>query len=129
MSIPEGWTDDMTVRIRSGRTEAELVATVMDALLKREDLNRFLPIVHSDFGLSEEDARLTFNRSRVGLSGRCQGSTDDQPDKSRIRSRGDRSSRSGTVVREEVGGLIERDRAGPWHDWFQEVRRRHNAVS
>jgi hypothetical protein len=81
MNRPDDWTDEMIVALRPGRTENELVALVMDALIERRNLASVIPIMHDDFGLTDDDIGLAFDRIQGGIVRAITGNPENEPDK------------------------------------------------
>ncbi len=67
MTIPEGWTDDMSVEIIEGKTEDQLALTLMGSLRKSDSYDAMIGICTSDYGLSEDDADLAIDRVQGGI--------------------------------------------------------------
>ena len=119
MEIPEGFTDDMTVTIRPGRSLEELAATVMAWLLERRDLNTCIPALQKDFGLSEEDALLALDRIQGGIVRALTGNPENEPNSVKD----PLAWTSFTTVWKELPKthLFSRQKkpSGRWNDWYQ----------
>jgi hypothetical protein len=119
MTIPEGFTDDMTVRIRPGRTGDELVTKVMEWLAERRDLGALVRVLEQDFGLSEEDALLALDRVQGGIVRALTGNHENEPD----RAKDPLAWGSFTKVWAELPrrGLLSSRKvaAGPWNEWYE----------
>lgn len=64
---PPAWTDDMSVRVRPPRTLEELVDFVLDAEARKVPSGDTTTEVMTQFGLTEEDARLAWDRALGGV--------------------------------------------------------------
>ena len=67
MNLPEGWTDDMNVTIRKGRTIQELARAVMGRLGEFEGESAIVSAIALEFEMSEADAWLAFDRVQGGI--------------------------------------------------------------
>jgi hypothetical protein len=67
MAIPEGWTDDMNVTIRPDRTILELTKAVMESVQNFNGEPEIVRATASEFGMSESDAWLAFDRVQGGI--------------------------------------------------------------
>lgn len=123
MNLSEGWTDDMRVALRQGRTESELVALVMDALIKRRDVMSLVPIMREDFGMTEDDIELAFDRIQGGIVRAIIGNAANEPnqDKDPL------AWHSFHVVWKKLPrkSFFSKERlpSGPWYEWFKETRK------
>ena len=66
-SLPEGWTDDMTIPLPTGRTAAEVVEFVIQAALGGTPDEVIEGRLAAEFALSPDDAALARDRSFGGL--------------------------------------------------------------
>lgn len=66
MTIPEGWTDDMTIVLGSG-TIVELVDVIIDARIAGIDPERTLITIQERFRVSPDDAALAIDRTYGGI--------------------------------------------------------------
>ena len=119
MPIPEGFTDDMTVSVRPGRTAGELVDKVMSWLSEKRDLAALAGVLREEFGLSEEDAALALDRVQGGIVRALTGTRENEPD----RTKDPLAWGSFTKVWAELPrrGLFSSRRvaAGRWNDWYE----------
>jgi len=67
MALPEGWRDDMNVTIREDRTILELTRAVMEDVKKFNGETEIVHATASEFGMSESDAWLAFDRVQGGI--------------------------------------------------------------
>jgi len=67
MALPDGWTDDMNVTIRADRTAPELVSAVMGLVQNFHGGSEMVEQIAREFGMSDEDARLAFDRVQGGI--------------------------------------------------------------
>ncbi|KAA6460991.1 hypothetical protein DYQ86_12010 [Acidobacteria bacterium AB60] len=67
MTLPEGWTDDRNVTIRKDRTIPELTIAVMKVLDEFEGESAIVCAIAEDFGMTESDAWLAFDRVQGGI--------------------------------------------------------------
>jgi hypothetical protein len=65
-NIPDGWTDDMRIDIPPPRTVEELVEFVLLAEAERTPPEATMAALVLEFGLSEEDADLAWDRTLGG---------------------------------------------------------------
>lgn len=65
--ISEGLTDDMNVTIRADRTNLELTKAVMDFVKNIDAGFQIVSKISREFGMSDEDAILAFDRVQGGI--------------------------------------------------------------
>jgi hypothetical protein len=123
MNLPDDWTDDMVVAVRPGRTENELVELVMDALIERRNLASVIPIMHDDFGLTDDDIKLAFDRIQGGIVRAITGNPENEPSKRK-------DPLAWHAFKIVWKGLPRRSPfssrkkpSGPWYEWFEETRK------
>jgi hypothetical protein len=78
MTIPEGWTDDMSIRLPPAVT----VEMVVDLILQREAANVHYDVTQAELvamGLLEEDAQLAHDRALGGLVRAATGNLQNEP--------------------------------------------------
>ena len=80
MTIPEGWTDDMSVEIIEGKTEEQLTLALMDSLRKRDSYEAMIGICTSAYGLTEDDSDLAIDRVQGGIVRALSCRIDNKPD-------------------------------------------------
>ena len=80
-SVPDGWTDDMTVSVQPPHTLSELVDFVLDAESRKVPSPDTVSNIAAGFGLSEDDAALAWDRALGGLVRAATGNSVNCPDK------------------------------------------------
>jgi hypothetical protein len=122
MTIPEGWTDDMTVRMDPKRPVSDLVQTVMAGLASERPLEMIRAEIASDFGVHEDDLDLALDRVQGGIVRALTGNPENMPDSTK-----DPLAWSsfqavwGTLPKK--GWLSRRRRPeGPWQRWYEAQR-------
>jgi len=65
--LPIGWTDDLSIPLRRGRTAAEVVDLALDAARRDLSAEEIVAALVREFGLSDDDARLAWDRTCGGL--------------------------------------------------------------
>ena len=66
-SVPDGWTDDLSVQLTGGRTVDELVDYILEANQRGRQHETLIADVTTEFGLSNEDAELSVDRVGGGI--------------------------------------------------------------
>jgi hypothetical protein len=79
-NIPNGWTDDMTVSLRSGQTVAQVVSFVIDRILTKNPDPDLGVALASSFGLSPDDTELVCDRVFGGVYRAATGNAANRPD-------------------------------------------------
>jgi hypothetical protein len=74
------WTDDLAIPLPAGRTVAELVEVILQALLRKADPVVLTARLRRDFGLSEDDAEFAADRVQGGLVRASSGIARNRPD-------------------------------------------------
>jgi hypothetical protein len=67
MTLPEGWTDDLRIPLPPGRTVAEVVEFVLQAILRGTSDPDTEQLLEAEFLLSADDASLARDRTLGGL--------------------------------------------------------------
>lgn len=65
--VPEGWTDDMTIVVPTGRSLDELVDYVLQSTIRRETQTKMIQYLTEEFGLTQGDAALALDRTYGGV--------------------------------------------------------------
>jgi len=124
--LPQGWTDDMRVSLRQGRKDSEAVTLVMDALMDRKDLTSLIPTMRDDFGMTEDDIILAFDRVQGGIVRAITGNPENRPSKRKD----PLAWHSFQIVWKGLPwGFLFSTRKKPsglWHEWFEETREETN---
>ena len=79
-NISEGWTDDLTIQVAPGRTLDELVEFVLQAEARKVASASTVAELVTQFGLSQDDAELAWDRSLGGLVRAATGNPANCPD-------------------------------------------------
>jgi hypothetical protein len=126
MALPDGWTDDMNVTIRADRTAPELVSAVMGLVQNFHGGSEMVEQIAREFGMSDEDARLAFDRVQGGIIRALTARWDNCPSP-------DKDPLAWLSFHETWQTLPKRDQAtdervsgGPWLTWFNAVRELRN---
>lgn len=61
--LPEGWTDDMTIVVPTGRSLDDIVDYVLRATIRRETPDNMVRHLVEEFGLTQSDAELAWDRT------------------------------------------------------------------
>ena len=127
--IPEGWTDDMRVPLPPGKREVELVVKVLDALVKREPIDSLEPVMRAEYGLSDNQIALVFDRVQAGVVRAITGHSSNRPD----RTKDPIAWFAFAIVWSELPRRhflsFQKKPAGRWLQWFEEVRQQVNSTS
>lgn len=78
---PDGWTDDLSIELRAGRTVEELVAYVLEARQKEIDYETLLAGLGAEFGLCPEHSELALDRVNGGIVRAWTGNKSNCPDR------------------------------------------------
>ena len=65
--LPEGWTDDMTIVVPTGRSLHDIVDYVLQATIRRETPSNIVQHLTTEFGLTQGDAELALDRTCGGV--------------------------------------------------------------
>jgi hypothetical protein len=79
VAIPEGWTDDMNIRIPPGRTLDELVDFILQAEMRKDAYTTTIAELVKSFELSEADATLAWDRACGGMIRAATGNPQNCP--------------------------------------------------
>ena len=87
-TLPEGWTDDLSVQVRPGRTIEELVDFILATDLARglgtaEDFDHLVRALGNEFDLSIEDSELAIDRVQGGVVRARTGNEANRPDRAK----------------------------------------------
>lgn len=80
MSVPEGWTEDMNIRIGLGHTLDHLVDFILQSEARRDDSSIIIERLMADFAVSQEDAELALDRVCGGVVRAATGNPENCPD-------------------------------------------------
>jgi len=80
-SIPDGWTDDLSVELRACRTVEGLVDHILEANEQNRQPEMLITELAIEFGLSEEDAKLSVDRVCGGIVRARTGNRANCPDR------------------------------------------------
>jgi hypothetical protein len=81
MTIPEGWTDDLTISLPPGRTVDELATRIMRSLIVHTPFEEIYLDTRKAFSLSSDDAHLAIDRVQGGIIRALTGRLDNKSDK------------------------------------------------
>ena len=79
--VPEGWTDDMTIGVPTGRSLDDVVDYVLQATIRRETPSKMVRHLITEFGLTLDDAALALDRTCGGVVRAAAGRQDNCPPK------------------------------------------------
>jgi len=80
-NIPEGWTDDMTIVVPTGRSLDDIVDYVLQATIRQETPSNMVRHLTMEFGLTQSDAELALDRACGGVVRAATGRQDNCPSK------------------------------------------------
>lgn len=124
MAIPEGWTDDMNVTIRPDRTILELTRTVMESVQNFNGEPGVVRGIASEFGMSESDAWLAFDRVQGGIIRALTARPNNCPD----RDKDPMAWHAFRLVWQTLPAphwwSRQKIRGGAWADWYDARRER-----
>jgi hypothetical protein len=80
-NVPEGWTDDMTIVVPTGRSVDDIVDYVLQATIRRETPSNMVRHLSTEFGLTQGDAELALDRTCAGVVRAATGRRDNCPPK------------------------------------------------
>jgi len=83
MNIPDGWTDDMSIVLSSGKTNEELANFLLKKLEVHCSYESMLSEIITLFGANEDDADLAIDRVQGGIVRALTGNPVNEPDKSK----------------------------------------------
>ena len=78
-TVPEGWTDDMTIVVPTGRSLDEIVDYVLQGMIRRETRSNMVKHMTREFGLTQGDAELALDRTCGGVVRAATGRLDNCP--------------------------------------------------
>ncbi len=127
MTLPEGWTDDLSVTIRADRTYLELTKAVMDLVKDIDCPPGAVLAIAREFGMSHEDAMLAFDRVQGGIVRALTTRSDNCPDRANdpLAYYAFHEAWQTLPASERIAGA--RESGGPWRAWFDSVRERRNS--
>jgi len=124
MPLPDGWTDDMNVTIRPDRTILELTRTVMERVRSFDGEPELVLATAREFGMSEGDAWLAFDRVQGGIIRALTTRLDNCPD----RDKDPMAWHAFRLAWDTLPALHwwsrRKRRGGPWADWYNARRER-----
>jgi|SRR5580765_1164444 hypothetical protein len=80
-TVPEGWTDDMTIVVPNGRSLDDIVDCVLQAKIRQETPSNTVHHLIAEFGLTQSDAELALDRTYGGVVRAATGRLDNSPQK------------------------------------------------
>lgn len=119
MGIPEGWTDDMRVSLAPGKTVAELVSLIMNAIDAGKEPHVLMPVLTSDFGMTIEEVHLAFDRVPGGIVRTLTGNLANRPDRTKDPLAYESLERVWRTLSRRGLFSSRRTAAGPWRQWFE----------
>ena len=123
MEIPEGWTDDMSVRMNPDGSVEDLVRSVMAALLSGEPAETICARIAADFGVHEEDLALVLDRVQGGIVRALTANTENAPSpvKDPVAWASFQAAWA-TLPRKHWWSRLRKP-GGPWDEWFEANQR------
>ncbi|MBA4387015.1 MAG: hypothetical protein C0404_03480 [Verrucomicrobia bacterium] len=118
-------TDELRLHFRLGRkNEVEVVALVMDALIRRDDFKALATLMRDEFKLTDNEISLALDRIERGIAQALSGEPENEPNQTRE----PLAWLAFNVVWKDLarveGFSNNRVPDGPWYDWFTETRQR-----
>lgn len=80
-NVPEGWTDDMTIVVPTGRSIDDIVDYLLQATIRRETPRNTVRHLIQGFGLTQSDAELALDRTCGGVVRAATGRQENCPPK------------------------------------------------
>ena len=80
-SVPDGWSDDLSVQLTGGRTVEELVDYILVANQQGRQHETLIAALATEFGLSNEDAELSIDRVGGGIARAATGNRANCPNR------------------------------------------------
>src|SRR5215510_7225640 len=77
--LPEGWTDDMTIAVPTGRSLDDVVDYCLQATIRKETTEKMFQHLTTEFGLTQRDAELALDRTCGGVVRAATGPQDNCP--------------------------------------------------
>jgi hypothetical protein len=124
MTLPDGWTDDMNVTIRSDRTLLDLARTVMERVADFNGGPEMVPAVAREFGMSEADAVLAFDRVQGGIIRALTGRRDNCPERDNDPLAWHSFHLVWKTLPRRHWWSGQKEPGGPWKVWYDELRER-----
>jgi hypothetical protein len=118
MVLPEGWTDDMNVTIREDRTVLELAEAVMGRVISFRCDSESVSAIASDFGMSESDAWLAFDRVQGGVIRALTARRDNCPDRGKDPLAWHSFQIIWKTLPDRHWWSRQKMPGGPWKDWY-----------
>jgi hypothetical protein len=66
LNIPEGWTDDITIVVPTGRSLDDVVDYVLQSTIRGVSPTKMVEQLSVEFGLTQSDAELALDRTYGG---------------------------------------------------------------
>ena len=120
MSIPEEWTDDMSVDIKFGKTNRELAASLLFALDQRQSYEEMMSICSQDFGLTEDDGDLAIDRVQGGVVRAITCNSVNCPEKSKDPLAWYSFQSVWKTLPRKNWWSLKKDNQGKWLKWYNE---------
>ena len=121
MTIPEGWTDDMSVNITTGKSEKELALSLMASLEIRESYEAMIQICIVNFGLSSDDAELALDRVQGGIVRAITCNRANKPDKEKDPLAWYSFNEVWETLPKKNWWSNKKDNKGKWVDWYNNL--------
>jgi len=118
--MPDGWTDDMSVEIKTGKSNMELSIAIMESLKVREPYEHILKKCVEEFGLSEEDADLAIDRAQGGIVRAITCNKQNEPDKTKDPIAWHTFNEVWKTLPKVNWWSNKRDNKGEWLNWYNE---------
>ena len=120
--IPDGWTDDMRISIRAGRSAEELVDFVFEGLRRFAATDVFCAKLRVRFGLSEDDARLALDRVPGGIIRALTGNPLNRPSSEKDPLAHIAFERVWAELTPSSSSPKHKVASGPWLKWHQDLQ-------
>ena len=117
MTIPEGWTDDMSVKIKEGKSEDQLTLALMDCLRKRDSFDEMVSICTSNYDLADDEANLAIDRVQGGIVRALSCRIDNRPDVTKDPLAYIAFNEVWKTMQKKNWWSSERDNNGEWLEW------------
>ncbi len=121
-TIPEGWTDDMSIPMPPGRTVDEYVEFVIRSGLSGTPDDQTEQVLVTRFGIPPEDAALVRDRVFGGIVRAATGNSANRPDATKdpfARRSYDRAIREPSIISAIYPEFARRQPQRPWWQFWR----------
>lgn len=124
MKMPEGWTDDMRIRMDPSRSVADLVQTIMEGLASNTPHEAICADIAANYGVHDDDLGLALDRVRGGIVRAMTGIAGNEPSSTKDPLAWSSFQAVWTNLPRRGWFSRRREPGGPWQEWlFEELRR------